>query len=127
MIPLENFHQEYVIITLQAVDNNGEDTKHLHSIIVKIGGHNTNFDIDGLLDILEGTSMEVLHPNLEAKYTPWTYTITQSAYQKINSIYWTLSQYASCLEPVVALRPIRQQTQPGGEGTLVSQSRTQNN
>ena len=77
---LENFHQEYIVITLQAMDNNGEDTEHLYSVIVEIGGCGTNFDIDGLLDTLEGTSMEVLCPDLELKYTPWTYTTAESAY-----------------------------------------------
>ena len=47
---LENFHQEYVAITLQTVDNNGEDIEHLHFVIVKIRGHVTDFSIDGLLD-----------------------------------------------------------------------------
>ena len=31
----ENFYQEYVVITLQAVDATGEDTPHPHSIVVK--------------------------------------------------------------------------------------------
>ena len=70
---LENFHQEYVVVMLQAVDSSGEDTNHLHSVVVKIGGNGADFDIDGLLQILDGTSMEVLRPELEAKYAPWTY------------------------------------------------------
>ena len=106
---LENFHQEYVAITLQVVDNNREDIEHLHSIIVKIGRHGTVFDIDGLLDTLEGTSMEVLCPDLEAKYMPWIYTIAENAYRKISSIYRTLSRYASRVEPAVAPQPVRQQ------------------
>ena len=46
---LENFHQEYVVVMLQAVDSCGEDTNHLHSVVVKIGGNGADFDIDGLL------------------------------------------------------------------------------
>ena len=46
---LENFHQEYVVITVQAVGSRGEDTDHLHSIVVKIGGDGAEFNIDGLL------------------------------------------------------------------------------
>ena len=67
---LENFHQEYVVVTLQAVDNSGEDTNHLHSVVVKISGNGVDFDIEGLLQILDGTSMEVFQLDLEAKYAP---------------------------------------------------------
>ena len=61
---LENFHQKYVVITVQAVGSCGEDTDHLHSIVVKIGGDGAEFNIDGLLQTLDGTSMEVLRPEL---------------------------------------------------------------
>ena len=42
---LENFHQKYVVITLQAVGSGGEDINHLHLIVVKIGGNEADFDI----------------------------------------------------------------------------------
>ena len=71
--------------------------------------------------------MEVLRPDLEAKYTPWTYTTVKNAYRKINSIYWTLSRYASRVELPSAPRPVRQQAQPEGEGTSILQSRIQGN
>ena len=71
---LENFHEQYVVIMVQAVDNSGEDTDHLHSIVVKLGGSGADFSIEGLLEKLHGTSLEVLQPDLEAKYVPWTYT-----------------------------------------------------
>ena len=77
-------------MTLQAVDNSGEDTNHLHSVVVKIGGYGADFDIEGLLQTLDGTSMEVLRPELEANYAPWTYTFLESAFRKINSIYRNL-------------------------------------
>ena len=71
---LENFYQEYVVITLQAVDARGEDTPYIHSIVAKIGEVNSigvpAFDINGLLDTLAGTSMEELRPELESKYVP---------------------------------------------------------
>ena len=103
---LENFHQEYVVITVQAVGSRGEDTYHLHSIVVKIGGDGAEFNIDGLLQTLDGTSMEVLRPELQSKYAPWTYTSPESAYWKINSIYQNLSRYAAQADSVVAPRPL---------------------
>ena len=67
---LKNFYQDYVVITLQAVNARGEDTPHIHSIVVKIGDDVVAFDINGLLDTLIGTSMEELCPELESKYVP---------------------------------------------------------
>ena len=106
---LENFHQEYVVIIVQAVGSGREDTDHLHSIVVKIGGNEAEFNIDGLLQKLDGTSMEVLQPELQSKYAPWTYTSSESAYQKINSIYRNLSRYAAQADSAVAPRPLRPQ------------------
>ena len=70
MILLESFYQEYVVITLQAVDVDCADTKHIHSIVVKIGEGVATFDINELLDTLTGTSMEELRPELESKHVP---------------------------------------------------------
>ena len=95
VILLENFYQEYVVITLQAIDRDSADTKHIHSIVVKIGQGVVAFDINGLLDTLTGTSMEELRPKLESKHVPWTYTSTKSAFRKISSIYRTMSRYAA--------------------------------
>ena len=115
---LENFHQEYVVITLQAVDSGGEDTNPLYSTVVKIGGNRADFDIDGLLQTLDGTPMEVLRPELQAKYVPCTYMSSKSAYRKINSIYQNLSRYVAQADPEVASWPLRPQAT--AEGRAVS-------
>ena len=91
---LKNFYQEYVVITLQAVNARDEDTPHIHSIVVKIGDEVVAFNINGLLDPLTGASMEELCLELESKYVPWTYTSAQSTFRKISSIYRTMSRYA---------------------------------
>ena len=56
---LENFHQQYGVITMQAIDSSGKDTNHLHSIVVKLGGSRADFSIEGLLEKLHGTFLEV--------------------------------------------------------------------
>ena len=66
----ENFYQEYVVITLEAVNERDEDSSHLHSIVVKIGDGVVSFDIHSFLQILARTLMEVLQPELESKYVP---------------------------------------------------------
>ena len=122
---LENFHQEYVVITLQAVGSVGEDTDHLHSIVVKIGGNGVEFNIDGLLQTLDGTSMEVLRPELQSKYASWTYTSSESAYRKINSIYRNLNRYVAQADSEVAPRPLQPQARFAAKGRAASQSRMQ--
>ena len=126
---LENFYQEYVVITLQAVDARGEDTPHIHSNVAKIGEVNSigvpAFDINGLLDTLAGTSMEELRPELESKYVPWTYTSAESSFRKISSIYRTMSRYIAQGGPNVPAIVNRIAPQNTAEGRDASQSRTQ--
>ena len=48
------------MITVQAIDNNGEDLDHLHSIVVESEDFRADFDIQGLLTTLIGMTMEDL-------------------------------------------------------------------
>ena len=110
---------------LQAVDSSGKDMNHLHSIVVKLGGSGADFDIEGLLEKLHGTSLEVLRPMLEAKDVPWTYTSAKSAYRRINSIYRTLIQYAARAESTLVAQLVKSQAGGGAEGRTPSESTTQ--
>ena len=121
----ENFYQEYVVLTLQAVNRDGTDMKHIHSIVVKIGQGVAAFDINGLLDTLIGTSMEELHLELESKHVPWTYTSAESAFRKINLIYRTMSRYAARGGPNIPSRVNRSAPRNTAEGRAASQLRTQ--
>ena len=125
VILLENFYQEYVVITLQAVNRDGVDTKHIHSIVVKIGQGVVAFDINGLLDTLTGTSMEELRPELESKHVPWTYTSTESAFRKISLIYRTMSRFAARGGPNIPSPINRSAPRNTTEGRATSQSPTQ--
>ena len=122
---LENFYQEYVIITLQAVDPRSEDTSHIHSIVAKIGDGVAAFDINGLLDTLASTSMEELRSKLESKYVLWTYTSAKKAFRKISSIYRTMSQYAAQGGSNVPSRANRSAPRNTTEARAASHSRTQ--
>ena len=125
VILLENFYQEYVVITLQAVDSDGADTEHIHSIVVKIGEGVAAFDINGLLDTLTWTSMEELRPELESKHVPWTYTSPDNAFWKISSIYRTMSRYAARGAQQIPSIANRGGPRNTAEGRAASQSRTQ--
>ena len=110
---------------LQAVDSDGADTEHIHSIVVKIGEGVVAFNINGLLDTLTGISMEELCPELESKHVPWTYTSPDSAYRKISSIYHTMSHYAARGGPQIPSIANRSAPQNTAEGRVALQSRTQ--
>ena len=125
VILLENFYQEYVVIKLQAIDRDGVDTKHIHSIVVKIGEGVVAFDINGLLDTLSRTSMEELRPELESKHVPWTYTSPESAFRKISAIYRTMSRYAARGGQQIFAIVNRSAPRNTTEGRAASQSRTQ--
>ena len=115
------------MITLQVVSSSGEDTNHLHSIVVKIGGIGAAFNIDGLLQTLDGTSMEVLRPELQAKYAPWSLDlhVAGECIPEDKLYLQNLSRYAAQSDPPVAPRPLRPQPRAAAEGRAASQSRTQ--
>ena len=125
VILLESFYQEYVVITLQAVDSDSADMEHIHSIVVKIGKGVAAFDINGLLDTLTGTSMEELRPELESKHVPWTYTSPDNAFRKISLIYRTMSRYAARGGPQIPSIANRSAPRNIAEERAASQSRTQ--
>ena len=125
VILLESLYQEYVVITLQAIDSDGADTEHIHSIVVKIGEGVVAFDINGLLDTLTGTSMEELRPELELKHVPWTYTSPDSAFRKISSIYRTMCCYAARGGPQIPSIVNKSAPRSTAEERAASQSRTQ--
>ena len=127
VILLENFYQEYVVITLQAINGDGADTKHIHSIVVKIGQGVAACDINGLLDTLSRTSMEELRPELESKHVPWTYTSAKSAFKKISSIYRTMSRYAARGGSNIPSLLNKSTPRNTAEGRATSHSRTQSN
>ena len=125
VILLESFYQEYVVIMLQAVNENSTNTKHIHSIVVRIGEGVVAFDINGLLETLTGTSMEELRLELESKHVPWTYTSPDSAFRKISSIYRTMSRYAARGGPQIPSIVNRSAPRNIVEGKAASQSWTQ--
>lgn len=52
---LENHHNDYVVMTLQAVDDGGMSLEHTHSIVMRVD-RGASFDLDALLAILPSTS-----------------------------------------------------------------------
>ena len=70
----ENFHGEYIVITLQALDSIDKDCNHLHFIVVKVNGDCVVFDIHELLQTIPSTSMEDLRLSLnQSMYLRYIY------------------------------------------------------
>ena len=103
---LELFHKEYVVITIQGKTLSSEDTKHIHSIVVKLGEEGPPFDIQGLLDSLSGASIECLPTEFEQKYVLWAKMDVETSVRRINSIFRVLNRFAiqNCAQLVVPPR-----------------------
>jgi hypothetical protein len=52
VILIEQFHGQYIVIGIQAVNAEGVELEHVHSIVVKVGDVSTQFDVDGMLENL---------------------------------------------------------------------------
>jgi hypothetical protein len=50
------FHGQYIVIEFQAVNPEGLELEHVHSIVVKVGSGCAQFDVDGMLNNLSSTS-----------------------------------------------------------------------
>ena len=94
-ISLVECHQRhYMLIVLQAVDNDGRDIPHNHSIVCHEEDTRGTFDLDTLLAFLQGTSLETLAEDFSRQFHPWVKTNAESMARKINKIFTTLDRYA---------------------------------
>ena len=94
-VSLMECHQShYMLIVLQAVDNNGRELAHNHTIVCHEDGRSGEFDLETLLAFLHGTSMETLAEDFSRQFHPWLKTTSESMTRKINKIFKTLDRYA---------------------------------
>jgi hypothetical protein len=52
---VEQFHNKYIVIGIQAVDLAGNEIPHVHSIVVKSRKGSAHFDVEGMLENLSST------------------------------------------------------------------------
>ena len=57
---IENPHTDYIVIVLQAVDSEGINLPHIHSIVLHSDQNHGLFDLENLCTFLQGTSMDSL-------------------------------------------------------------------
>jgi hypothetical protein len=90
---IEQFHARYIVIGIQAVNAEGAELDHVHSIVVKVGDGSAQFDVEGMLTNLSNTVQEDLADLLRSMYSPWTATVAESENRWLNRILQSLLRY----------------------------------
>jgi hypothetical protein len=93
VIFIEQFHGQYILIGIQAMNAEGVELEHVHSIVVKVRDRKAQFDVDGMLDNLSNTAQEELTVLFWSKYSPWTATNVESENRRPHQILLTLTRY----------------------------------
>jgi hypothetical protein len=70
VILIEQFHGQYIVMGIQAVNAEGIELEHVHSIVVKVGDGSAQFDVEGMLTNLSNTAQEELTDLLRSIYSP---------------------------------------------------------
>ena len=71
---IECVRTDYVVIVLRAVDDDGKDMEHQHSIVIDCKKDHARFDLENLMAFIEGTKWEPLNAEFtNSSYTPWVH------------------------------------------------------
>ena len=81
------------MIGIQAVNVEGLELEHVHSIIVKVGDKSAQFDVEGMLTNLSNIVQEELAILLRSRYSPWTAMDAESENRWLNQILQLLTCY----------------------------------
>lgn len=74
IILVEQFHNKYIVIGIQAMNTEGTELAHIYSIVVKLGEGSAHFNVEGMLKNLSSTGQQVMADLLCSKYLPWNMT-----------------------------------------------------
>ena len=95
VVLIEDHHENYVVITLQEVDDSRKETAHCHLIVIDVHSFHRKFDIDNLVTFLEGSQMESLNAEFDKLgYIPWQNGTAKSNAKRLRLIWQTLYHYA---------------------------------
>ena len=97
VILIDQFHVRYIVIGIQAVNAEGIELEHVHSIIVKVGDGSAQFDMEGMLTNLSNSVQEELTVLLWSRYSPWTATDAELKNWRLNQILQSLTRYLARL------------------------------
>ena len=95
MTLIEDYKDNYVVIGLREVDDNGKHKDHCHSIVIDVNSQHAKFDLKNLMSFLEGSQMESFNEELENNhYSPWVDSTAKSYTSRLRQIFQTLDKYA---------------------------------
>ena len=68
---IEDQRRQYVVLVMRAVDDNGKELDHCHSIVINANSTFGLFDLENLMALLEGCDMGTLNEDFQkAGYLP---------------------------------------------------------
>ena len=103
---IELHHSEYVVIALQAVDDDGRAQQHTHSLVIKVHENGAQFDMDALMDSLPDFSTPELAEPFRSQFLPWHWTTVESLVRKLGHVFQALDRYAlqNCTPSTAAIQ-----------------------
>ena len=108
---IESHREDFIVIVLREVDENGIEQDHCHSIVIDTNKHHARFDIDNLMTFLDGSEMSSLNNEfIKSGYVPWVESSAKSNANRLMRIFQTLDQYALanvCVEPAPRRTPVQ--------------------
>ena len=113
---VEQFHNKYIVIGIQAVDSTGGEIAHVHSIVVKSREGSVHLDVDGMLENLSSNGQQELVDILCPRYSLRTVTDVESKNRRLNQILQTLNCYLVQLASTLTAAP-RNEVPPLGIST----------
>ena len=105
VILVEQFHNKYIVIGIQAMDSARGDMHHAHSIVVKLGEGSAHFDIDGMLENLSSSGQHELADIFYLRYSLWSAMDVVFENRKLNQILQTLTYYLVRLPVIPTAAP----------------------
>jgi hypothetical protein len=112
---IEDHREDYVVIVLREVDDNGKPGKHSHSLILDVKAHHGKFDLQNLMTFLEGSQVESLNEEFEnAGYVPWKHSTAKSNANRLRLIWQALDHYA--------VKNVEKRPPVGGAGSRAQKS-----
>lgn len=96
---IEQQRREYIVLGIQAFDDNGFDMRHCHSIVVKVGSTLGQFNFSELLESVERNGQGALKEAFE-KYLPWANDDAEKVNRRLVRIHQLLSAFEARPVPV---------------------------
>jgi len=71
MAHIENHHNEFIVVTLEAVNNNRTATNHFYSIVIHDDNNRGRFDFEELINSLHTTNLVEMADDFSQLFGNW--------------------------------------------------------